>query len=219
MTMIVELKQKVLEASEAAAVSRKRPADRYSAMKYPKWPALMRFAVDQYDLEGFGHLMSMHTTTKMGMELITFSFMPKEGLTVPYFLLDAMSMKKKRCVFAEFYGCGYEPLSEEALFSVHEKYASLPEYAEKENWYIRERRPYSLIKTGEEGDLIKMAEDMTRAYLAGISGAGKDPAYAKKLLAFRERMITEGNPSSKTLTMLLGADGAVQFMKDVVMPV
>jgi hypothetical protein len=30
-------------------------------------------------------------------------------------------------------------------------------------------------------------------------------------------MITEGNPSSKTLEMLLKKDGAVRFMEDVVM--
>ena len=48
---------------------------------------------------------------------------------------------------------------------------------------------------------------------------GVDPAYLEDLKAFRQRMITEGNPSSKTLEMLLKKDGAVRFMEEVVMPV
>ena len=64
-----------------------------------------------------------------------------------------------------------------------------------------------------------MAADSLAAYLAGIGEAPADPAYIGNLTAFRERMITEGNPSSKTLEMLLKKDGAVRFMEEVVMPV
>ena len=56
------------------------------------------------------------------------------------------------------------------------------------------------------------------SYFSGIGKTSRDPAYIENLTAFRERMITEGNPSSKTLEMLLKKDGAVRFMKEVVMP-
>jgi hypothetical protein len=36
---------------------------------------------------------------------------------------------------------------------------------------------------------------------------------------FRERMIRDGNPSSKTLEMLLKKDGAERFMREAVMPI
>ena len=193
-------------------------ADCYTDMKYPKLLPLMRFHVDRYSVPGLGYVMIMHTVTKMGMELITMSFMPSECVDLPYLLLDAMSMKKKRCVFVEYYGCGMEELSDDALKDVYDDYCGLPDYEEKENWYVKERMPYSLIKTGDTDDLVCMAADSVRAYLGSAARARFIPGYGEKLRSFRERMITEGNPSSKTLNMLLKEDGARAFMESVIMP-
>lgn len=216
--MISDIKRSTLDLL-ASSGAENLPADQYTRMQYPKFLPLMVFTVDQYRIKGFGHVMLMHTTTKMGMELLTMSLMPGEGMTLPYLLIDAMSMKKKRCVFVEYYGCGYEPLTENGLPEVHEKYRSLPEYPEKPNWYIHERQPYSLIKTGTAEEMCKMTADSLSAYLGLTKKANADPAYLANLKAFRQRMITEGNPSSKTLEMLLKKDGAVRFMEEVVMPV
>jgi len=194
------------------------PEDCYTDMKYPKLLPLMRFHVDRYSVPGLGYVMIMHTVTKMGMELITMSFMPSECVDLPYLLLDAMSMKKKRCVFVEYYGCGMEELSDDALKDVYDDYCGLPDYEEKENWYVKERMPYSLIKTGDTDDLVCMAADSVRAYLGSAASARFIPGYGEKLRSFRERMITEGNPSSKTLNMLLKEDGARAFMESVIMP-
>ena len=215
--MIADIKQKasgLIKSSGGVLL----PEDSYTNMKYPNLLPLMRFRVDRYIVPRFGHIMLMHTTTKMGMELITMSFMPSECITVPYLLVDAMSMKKKRCVFVEYYGCGMEDLEDEALHDVYEDYRDLPDYDEKENWYIKERMPYSLIKTGEPDQLVNMAYDSVRAYLGSVSGARFIPEYNDKLKTFRERMITEGNPSSKTLNMLLKEDGARVFFETAVMP-
>ncbi|MCR5803886.1 MAG: hypothetical protein K6G47_06450 [Clostridia bacterium] len=195
------------------------PEDEYTDMKYPSLLPLMRFRVDQYNINGYGHVMMMHTTTKMGMELLTMSFMPSESVNLPYLLIDAMSMKKKRCVFVEYYGCGEEDLIDHSLKEVYDKWGFLPDYIEKDNWYIKERRPYSLIKSGEENELTDMALDSVRAYLGSISEAKIVPEYEDKLRNFRERMIVEGNPSSKTLNMLLKRDGARVFMERVIMPI
>lgn len=194
------------------------PEDRYSDMKYPSLMPLMRFHVDQYKLKGLGHIMIMHTTTKMGMELLTVSFMPSEFPDLPYLLIDAMSMKKKCCVFVEYYGCGMDSFNDAALKEIHDRWKSLPDYAEKDNWYVKERMPYSLIKSGDAGDLSAMALDSVRAYLGSLSSCRTVPEYEDKLRAFRERMITEGNPSSKTMKMLLKEDGARRFMEYVIMP-
>lgn len=195
------------------------PEDEYTNMKYPSLLPLMRFRVDQYNINGYGHVMMMHTTTKMGMELLTMSFMPSESVSLPYLLIDAMSMKKKRCVFVEYYGCGEEDLIDHSLKEVYDKWGFLPDYIEKDNWYIKERRPYSLIKSGEENELTDMALDSVKAYLGSISEAKIVPEYEDKLRSFRERMIVEGNPSSKTLNMLLKKDGARVFMERVIMPI
>ena len=215
--MIASIKQKavsLLSESNASLL----PEDRYTNMKYTKLLPLMRFRVDRYKVPGFGQAMLMHTTTKMGMELITMSFMPSECVDLPYLLVDAMSMKKKRCVFVEYYGCGMEELSDEALKDVYDDYNSLPDYEEKENWYVKERMPYSLIKTGGPDDLANMASASIKAYLGSVSHTRFIPEYKDNLKAFRERMITEGNPSSKTLNMLLKEDGARTFMETVIMP-
>ncbi len=216
--MIGELKKRasdILLKSNAVLL----PEDGYTNMKYPSLIPLMRFRVDQYNVDGFGHVMMMHTTTKMGMELLTMSFMPSESVNLPYLLIDAMSMKKKRCVFVEYYGCGMEDLVDHSLKEVYDKWSFLPDYIEKENWYIKERRPYSLIKSGEENELTDMALDSVKAYLGSISEAKIVPEYEDKLRSFRERMIVEGNPSSKTLNMLLKKDGARVFMERVIMPI
>ena len=215
--MISELKQKAEDILSEGKATRLAD-DCYTNMKYPKLLPLMRFRVDQYNVPGFGHVMLMHTTTKMGMELITLSFMPSECVNLPYLLVDAMSMKKKRCVFVEYYGCGMDDLNDEALKDVYDSYRDLPDYDEKGDWYVRERMPYSLIKTGDPGQLINMAEDSVRAYLGTVRSSKFIPEYKDMLKSFRERMITEGNPSSKTLNMLLKESGARTFMENVIMP-
>lgn len=213
--MINELKEEC-RSSLRCCGARKIDDIRYAHMKYPKLLSMMDFYVDRYEIEGFGLVMSMHTKSKMGMELLTMSFMPN-GLTLPYLLIDAMEMKKKRCVFIEYYGCGYEGLSEDKLRDIYEKYKDLEDYEEKENWYIRERRDYSLIKKGDEKQLIEMTKDSLKAYLDSIKDGSYDEDYKRKLMDFRDRMINEGNPSSRTLEMLLKKQGAIDFMKEVVM--
>ena len=215
---MIERILKVTEYSILKAGARKLPKDKYSHMKYLSFLPLMHFYVDQYELEDFGHIMSMHTTTKMGMELLTLSFMPNTGKNLPYLLMDSMTMKNKRCVFVEYYGCGNDSLNDDALKEVYEEYKSLPDYDEKPGWYISEREPYSLIKAGTEEELLNLAEASLKAYISSIDSSVVDPGYTVKLEAFRKRMIEDGNPSSKTLEMLLKKDGAVKFMKEVVMP-
>ncbi len=66
--MIVGIKQRaadILTKSNAILL----PEDRYTNMKYPKLIPMMRFRVDRYNVPGFGHVMMMHTTTKMGKDL------------------------------------------------------------------------------------------------------------------------------------------------------
>ena len=66
--------------------------------------------------------------------------------------------------------------------------------------------------------LEDVAESSVYAYISSIGSSVVDPGYTRQLEAFRKRMIEDGNPSSKTLEMLLKKDGAVRFMKEVVMP-
>lgn len=217
--MISEMKTQIMEEIGNAVECSALPEDGWTDMSFPSIIKLMKFRVDRYSLDGFGKLMVMHTTTKMGMELLTMSFMPSGGLTVPYLLMDAMSMKNKRCVFVEYYGCGQEGLQSGALEELYETFRLLPDYSEKPNWYVGERESYSLIKTGTDKQLTDMAARSVKAYLSMIPAAREDAGYKEKLAAFRQRMIDEGNPSSSTLHLLLGKVGAERFMKQAVMPI
>ncbi len=197
----------------------KLPDDQYSRMFYPKLLHLMEFEVERYRIDGFGSAMAMHTTTKMGMELLTISLCPGEGCCLPYLLMDSMSMKQKRCSFVEYYGCGYDGLNDAGLYDISGRFKDLPEYEEKPGWYIAEREDYSLIKSGEPDQLVSMVEESLAGYLASVEGSQVNPVYRDHLELFRDRMIREGNPSSKTLKMLLGKEGAERFMRNVVMPI
>lgn len=201
--------------------TRELPAGAYAQMRYPRFPALMRFAVRRYAAEGFGHLMTMRTRAMGMMELTTVSFMPDAGSRVPYLLVDMMSMGKKRTVFVEFYDCTAGGMDAGTLDAVAARYAALPDYAEKPAWYVAERMPCSLIKGGAAADepaLFEMACAAAEAYLALAAQAPAEAENLAGLAAFRERMIREGNPSSATMARVLGPQGAARFFRTAVMP-
>lgn len=199
----------------------------YVHMKYPSWLPLMRFETHQYRAEGFG-TMSTFLTTGMGgrMKLATMVFTPSKGVQVPLLLLDCMVMPKREMAvcFVEFYDCTEHGAGEdEAFVKLYETYREYPSYPEQPAWYIKERTPYSLIKSDsleQKGEGVRgMVEDAVRAYTSVASRAPKREGEARKLLAFQQRMVTEGNPSSSILEKVLGKNGAADFFKSVIMPV
>lgn len=197
------------------------PRDGYSSFSYPKFPKLMRFDVERYRVPGFGHLMTMYTKGPFGMELLTCSFLPGEGKAVPYLLIDMMGVGKKRTVFVEYYDCTAQPGEHPGLRDVFDRYRGLPDYQEKPAWYIGERTPYSLIKGGtaeQEDRLVKMVLDSVAAYRSAAMAAPADARNLPGLLAFRDRMVTEGNPSSAVLEKVFGKEGARDFFTTCVMP-
>ena len=198
------------------------PADRYSHMQWPRMLPMMRFSVDRYRVEEFGQLMVMRTRAMGGlMQLVTASFMPFLGKSVPYLLIDMMQMQKKRTVFIEYYDCTAAGVSAPELDAIRKAYSDVPDYAEKPAWYIAERMPCSLIKgvtDGSEKRLCEMVMTSIEAYARLCRTAPVDPNNLKKLVEFRSRMLTAGNPSSATMEKVLGPDGAKAFFENVVMP-
>ena len=223
MDLLERFAQETVTSFQKACTVREVPADAYSRMRYPKLLPMMRFAVDRYEVEGFGHLMLMQTRAMGGlMRLVTASFTPSCGGAVPYLLIDMMAMQKKRTVFVEYYDCTRDGVTAPALDALVKTYADVPAYAEKPAWYVGERMPCSLIKgtaDGSEERLSAMVRDSVAAYLELIRTAPKDPANLTGLRAFQDRMVNEGNPSSATMEKLLGKAGAETFFRKVVMPV
>ena len=193
----------------------------YGDFSYPKMIKLMKFEVRQHRVNGFGKLMTMLTDTPFGMQLLTCSFMPFEGNSVPYLLIDIMIMKKKKTVFVEYYDCTNEKREQPFMREVFEKYSDVPDYDEKPAWYVGERTGYSLIKAlAPDSDrlaLARIAGDSVRAYKKSALSAPKEEDIAG-LLNFRRRMIEEGNPSSAVLKKVFGEKGYVDFFNTCVMP-
>ncbi len=200
----------------------KKPEDGYTDFAYPKFFKLMKFNTERYAVKGFGHFMTMHTRTKMGMTLLTASFTPGEGAEVPYLLIDIMTLGKKRTVFVEYYDCTGKKCDAPLLNEIHDRYNDLQEYAEKPKWYVGERTGYSLIKCGTAEDdekLVSMINESVKAYAETVRKGSTSKENLSGLLKFRDRMIEEGNPSSAVLTKVFGNEGAADFFKKCVMPV
>ena len=218
---INSIKEQMTSAFLEGASYEQVKTDEYTDFKYPKLIPFMRFHVDRYLVPGFGHLMTMHTKTSFGMELLTTSFMPGKNGSVPYCLIDLMTVGKKRTVFVEYYECGNKDLKVPKLEEVYGKFDNLTEYEEKPKWYVGERAPYSLIKCGskdEEQPLADMVISSVKAYRAEAFGGEASAPDTAGLSAFRERMINEGNPSSSVLEKVFGKEGARDFFLKCVMP-
>ena len=179
--------------------------DGYSRFSYPKLIKLMKFDVRRYRINGFGNMMTMRTKGPFGMRLLTMSFMPFEGNSVPYLLTDIMEVGKKRLIFVEYYDCTAERSEQPLLKRVCEKYSEC----------------HSMIKSLEADSKVSLSEiaaDSIRAYKKSAFSAGKSGENLAGLMKFRERMINEGNPSSDILKKVFGEKGAADFFKKCVMP-
>ena len=193
----------------------------YSYLKYPKLLPMLKMRVKQYSLEGFGSIMVMNTSMMGLMKLSTFSFTPNTGLSVPFLLIDTMSMGKKRLAYFELYDCRKDKSELPLLQSLKDKYKDIEDYQEKEAWYIEERMEGSLIKCAtkdKEEDLVDMLLDALKCYKECIDKADCDVENLAKLQEFANRMVKEGNPSSGTLNKVLGEEKAIDFFNKIVMP-
>lgn len=197
------------------------PKDNYTDFYYPGWLLkLMKFNTQRYKIPGYGYFMSMQTNTFFGMQLLTVSFMPGEGVSVPYLLIDIMIMGKKRIAFIEYYDCTSGHPEMKNLEEIYQIYKDFPDYNEKPNWYINERTKYSLIKNElNDEDLKNIVIDSVKAYNKELVGASIDKNNLEGLRIFRERMINDGNPSSSTLERVFGKEGAKDFLIKCIMPI
>ena len=197
------------------------PAGEYAKLRYPRFPAVMRFAVRRYAAAGFGNLFSMYTRAMGGlMQLATLVFTPNCGTDAPLLLIDVMAFGKKRAAFVEYYDLTATGAACPALEAVASQYGALPDYAEKPAWYVAARTPYSLIKGGsDDARLIAMLTDSVAAY--GATCAARCEFRMENcagLRSFVDRMVEQGNPASATLEKVLGKERAEAFFRTAVMP-
>ena len=181
---------------------------------------MMRFHLEQYEVEGLGNLCVLKTRAMLGlMNLLTVVVTPSSGKNVPFLLIDTMDMGKKHLCYVEYYDCTADGADKDLLLAASAPYGDVADYAEKPAWYVKERMAGSLIKTGDKTRLDQMALDALKAYARQAAAAPVKPENLEGLKAFQQRMVQEGNPSTAALTRTLGQEGAETFFQTVVMPV
>src|SRR5574344_124449 len=202
----------------------------YADMTWPRVIPFMKLHAEQYTADGFGTLMTLSTRAAGNFLTVeTAVFTPGAGINMPLLLVDASVTKQKCIVFAEFYDCTTGRLPQPELEKNAEQFSGLHDYEEKPAWYIRERAPYSLIKSvspGEAEYLRRMARCTIQTYLEAVRKNSDKPVSDDErsgnilnLHAFQNRMVTEGNPSSSVLRRVLGKTEAEKFFRTIIMPV
>ncbi len=221
--MAFELTNRISQIALSRLGAEETTAQDFAHMQYPSWLPLMKFEVHQYTIEDFGSLMTMDT--KMGgglMKLSTIVFTPNSGVNVPFLLIDTMQMGKKNLAYVEYYDLTESGASLPKSESYKEKFAHIPDYEETPAWYVERRTPYSLIKGGKgvsKEELDHMVLFCIDCYLEALNTAEICKENIARLKKFQDEMVELGNPSTKTMTSVLGAGGAENFFRKIVMPV
>ena len=223
--MAFELSKKIGEIVCARLQGKEDTAPDFANIKYPTWLPMMKFEIHQYNVRGFGQVMTMDTKMMGGiMNLSTIVFTPSSGVNMPFLLIDTMQMiGGKSLAYVEYYdhtdGAAALPNSE----IYRERFSEIPDYEETPAWYVQERAPYSLIKGGkgvDKEELEQMVLYCVDSYLEAFNTAEVNPENIARLKCFQGKMIELGNPSTKTMTKVLGSkEAADYFFEEIVMPV
>lgn len=219
-----ELTEKIAAIATSRLGATEETAPDFAKMQYPTWLPLMTFEVHQYPIDGFGQLMMMDTKMMGGvMKLSTIVFTPSSGINVPFLLIDTMQMPGKNLAYVEYYdhtgGGAHLHLAD----TYKERFANIPDYEETPAWYVERRTPYSLIKGGKgvkKEDLDQMVLFAIDCYMESINNAEIKEENIVGLKKFRDEMVELGNPSTGTMTKVLGSrEAADYFFERIVMPI
>lgn len=201
------------------------PIDRagYRSMKYPSAFPIMWFYTSQFMVASIGNLFIMETNVMMGrMYLTTVVFTPLAKTALPFLLIDGLSTEKKNICYVEYYDLTPDGCDIVDSQTQRAEFADIPDYKERNAWYVPRRTPYSLIKGGkgvDEMTLCKMALTCVERYLASNKPCENPGKHFENLEKFQQEMIEKGNPSSSILKKVLGREGAAEMFKTAIMPV
>ena len=218
-----ELTEKIAAIATSRLGAVEETAPDFANMQYPTWLPLMKFEVHQYPIEGFGQLMVMDTKMLGGvMKLSTIVFTPASGINIPFLLIDTMQMGKKNLAYVEYYDLTKDGAELHLSETYKERFSDIPDYEETPAWYVERRTPYSLIKGGKgvsREELDRMVMFCIDCYLESINNAEIKEENIAPLKKFQEEMVELGNPSTSTMSRVLGKEGADYFFRRIVMPI
>ena len=222
--MAFELTKKISNIITTRYGAEEATAPDFAKMQYPTWLPLMTFDVHQYNISSFGQLMTMDTKMAGGiMKLSTIVFTPNSGIDMPFLLIDTMQMPGKSLAYVEYYDLTTDGANVPRSDSYKERFSNIPDYEETSAWYVDRRTPYSLIKGGKgvkKEDLDNMVLFCIDCYLEAMNTAETKEENIAKLKEFQNEMVENGNPSTETMTKVLGSkEAADYFFQRIVMPI
>lgn len=199
-----------------------RDAGEYKEMKIY---GIMKFRVEQYDIEELGNLSIMRVNMGV-MQMATVVITPKDK-NLPLLSADYMYILSNRKSYLEFYDVvkakdeQYNQLLS-ALSKVQEKYRDLEDLTPSKAWYehLLTVTTYKTGRSGADAALESLLTDSVRVYLEQSKAfpvlTESEQAEKRQItLAYTDGLIEKGGISTDVFKKALGEEKTKKFFDDV----
>lgn len=179
----------------------------------------MRFSVEAYHAEGFGHVSVMTAKGFFGlMKMDTLMIVPLES-DLPLYSYDRIYAMGNDTLIVELYDTLTRPLDLTSLEEVKEKFAHLPERDPGEHWYDHIKLHQSISKKGkktQEKDLDALTVAHFEAYLNAPASAVSSKEQKRELSArYVNGLLEQGGPSTDVFKKSLGEEKTRRLFETV----
>ena len=186
---------------------------------------IMKFKIEQYDVEDLGNLCIMRANGGV-MQMLTVTLTPSK-IDMPLLSVDYMYILGNRTAYVEIYDLhiGKSQIREntvEKLKSVDAQFSNLPDTVPSSAWYdsIRTAGSYKKVTAKEDGTILEMLKQYLSEYLDGAKEIellpdDKIPEKLDAMEAYTHRLISEGGISTDVFKKELGEDQTYRFFDNV----
>ena len=178
----------------------------------------MKFSVEAYKAAGLGHVSVMRAKGFFGlMKMDTLIINPTE-IDLPLYSYDRILAMGNDTLIVELYDTLVGDYSEDGMFSVKKKFASLPERDPGEHWYDSIKLPSSISKKGKKimAELDEMTLKHFEAYLASSSAPVEDGESKKDMAAvYVNGLLEKGGPSTDVFKKELGVEKTTKLFREI----
>lgn len=173
----------------------------------------MKFHLQSYDWSACACVSHLSMKAFLGLMTMETVICTPYAKDVPLFSFDSISAFGKKSLLLEVYDTQVASTDLTAMDAVKEAYKDLRDRRPKPAWYDNLRLSPSTFKEGNKDRLLKLAMEMTAAYLDLFATAPDVDRSAKvaKSSAYVEGLISNGGPAINTVRKMLG-DEATETM-------
>ena len=186
---------------------------------------IMKFKVEQYDVEDLGNLCVMRANCGV-MQMLTVTLTPSK-IDMPLLSVDYMYILGNRTAYVEIYDLhiGESQIREntvEKLKAVDAQFSNLPDTTPASAWYdsIRTAGSYKKVTAKEDGALLEMLKQYLSEYLGGakeieLLPESQIPEKLDAMEAYTHRLVSEGGISTDVFKKELGEEKTLKFFDNV----